>query len=198
MNMKNLKGTKTAENLLKAFAGESQAMNRYLMYADVAKKEGYVQISKIFTETAENEKQHARRFFRFLSADEEVNNTAIEINAGYPVFVGDTHSNLIAAAAGENEEWTELYPEFADVADEEGFKDVAAVFRIIASIEKHHEERYKTLAQNVKDESVFKKTNKVYWKCDKCGYIHEASEAVKVCPSCQHPQAYFEILTETY
>ncbi|MFP4697648.1 MAG: rubrerythrin [Eubacteriales bacterium] len=196
--MKTLKGTKTAENLLKAFAGESQARNRYTMYANVAKKEGYVQIHNIFLETAENEQQHAKTFFKFLSNDEEINGTAIDIEATYPVALGDTKFNLLAASEGENEEWSDLYPEFAKVAEEEGFKEIANVFRAIASVEKHHESRYKKLASNIENNSVFEKPNKVYWKCTKCGYIHEGTEAVKVCPSCSHPQSYFELNIEAY
>lgn len=197
--MNPLKGTKTAENLLKAFAGESQARNRYTFYASVADKEGYKQIKKIFLETAENEKEHAKRFYKLLlegfAGEMPV---GIEINAMYPVAQGCTEDNLLAAAAGENEEWTELYPEFADVATAEGFPEVAVAFKMIGSVEKHHEARYRKLAENVKNGMVFKKEAKVTWKCDNCGYIHEGESALDKCPACLHPQAYFEQHVETY
>jgi len=197
--MKSLKGTKTAENLLKAFAGESQARNRYTFYASVADKEGFKQIKNIFIETADNEKEHAKRFYKLLVAglDGELP-TAIEITAGFPVALGTTLENLKAAAAGENEEWSDLYPEFAKVADEEGFPEIAATFRMIAKVEKHHEERYKKLADNVANGLVFKKNEKVVWKCGNCGYIHEGTEAPDKCPACAHPQSYFELNTEPY
>jgi len=197
--MKSLKGTKTAENLLKAFAGESQARNRYTFYASVADKEGFKQIKNNFIETADNEKEHAKRFYKLLVAglDGELP-TAIEITAGFPVALGTTLENLKAAAAGENEEWSDLYPEFAKVADEEGFPEIAATFRMIAKVEKHHEERYKKLADNVANGLVFKKNEKVVWKCGNCGYIHEGTEAPDKCPACAHPQSYFELNTEPY
>ncbi|MBA1336306.1 MAG: Rubrerythrin [Firmicutes bacterium] len=194
--MKSLKGTKTAENLMKAFAGESQARNRYTYYASTAKKEGYVQISNIFMETAENEKEHAKRFFKFLN--ESLKGEMVEINASYPVSLGDTKSNLLAAANGENEEWSDLYPEFAKVADEEGFPEVAIVFRKIAEVEKHHEERYRKLLSNLENDSVFKKAVVTKWKCNNCGYIHEGESAPETCPACAHPQGYFEVLVEAY
>lgn len=195
--MSSLKGTKTAENLLKAFAGESQARNRYTFYASIAKKEGYVQISNIFLETAENERMHAKRFFEFLS--ESLNGEALEINgAAYPVALGDTKANLIAAAQGENEEWTDLYPTFSKVASEEGFPQIAAAFKLIAKVEKHHEARYKKLAENIDKGEVFKKPASTLWKCLKCGYIYEGEEPPKVCPACLHPQGYFEVLAENY
>lgn len=194
--MPSLKGTKTAENLMKAFAGESQARNRYTYYASVAKKEGYVQISNIFLETAENEKEHAKRFFKFLNND--LKGDSVEITASFPVSLGDTKDALKSAADGENEEWSQLYPAFADVADEEGFRAIAVVFRKIAEVEKHHEERYLELLKNVENGTVFKKDEVVRWKCANCGYIHEGSSAPEVCPACAHPQAYFEILTEKY
>ncbi|WP_058486658.1 rubrerythrin [Defluviitalea phaphyphila] len=196
--MKSLKGTETAKNLLKAFAGESQARNRYTYYASIARKEGYVQISNIFTETADNEKEHAKRFFKFLSADPELNKTALEITADYPIALGNTKENLLAAAAGENEEWDKLYPAFADVADKEGFTEIATVFRKIAEVEKRHETRYRKLAANMENGTVFKKDEVVLWKCNNCGYIHEGLEAPKVCPACAHPQAHFEVFVETY
>lgn len=195
--MSTLKGTKTCENLMKAFAGESQARNRYTFYASVAKKEGYVQIANIFTETAENEKEHAKRFFKFLAQD--LNGEAVVINdAGYPVALGDTKSNLIAAASGENEEWNELYPSFAKTAKEEGFQSVAAAFELIATVEKHHEERYRKLAENLENNTVFKKDKKELWICSNCGYIYEGESAPKMCPACLHPQSYFEVLVEKY
>lgn len=197
--MKNLKGTKTAENLLKSFAGESQARMRYTYYASVAKKEGYVQISNIFTETADNEKEHAKRFFKFLNEDPVLAGTPLEINAAYPAGgMSTTVENLKMAAAGENEEWTDLYPTFADIADEEGFVDVAAVYRKIADVEKRHEARYNKLAANIEAGSVFKKSESVLWKCHNCGYIHEGDTAPVSCPACAHPQAHFEVFVETY
>lgn len=194
--MKSLKGTRTAENLMKAFAGESQARNRYTYYSSVAKKEGYVQIANLFTETADNEKEHAKRFFKFLN--ESLNGEAVEINASYPVGLGDTRANLLSAAAGENEEWTELYPHFADVAEEEGFKEVAVAFRKIAEVERHHEARYRKLAANIDNGEVFKKEAPVQWKCNNCGYIHTGDAAPQVCPACVHPQGHFELFVETY
>lgn len=194
--MKSLKGTKTAENLLKAFAGESQARNRYTYYSSVAKKEGYVQISNLFTETADNEKEHAKRFFSFLA--ESLDGEIVEINASYPVALGDTKANLLAAAKGENEEWTDLYPHFADVANEEGFPTVAAVFKNIAAVEKHHEARYLKLYENIVNNTVFKKPAVVQWKCINCGHIHEGESAPQVCAACVHPQSYFEVFAEAY
>ncbi len=197
--MKNLKGTKTAENLLKSYAGESQARMRYTYYASVAKKEGYVQISNIFTETADNEKEHAKRFFKFLNEDTDLAGSALEITAGYPAGgMFSTVENLKMAAAGENEEWTELYPHFADVAAEEGFVDIAVVYRKIADVEKKHEARYNALAKNIEEGKVFKKDETVLWKCFNCGYIHEGPSAPVLCPACAHPQAYFEVFVETY
>ncbi|MBA5851870.1 rubrerythrin family protein [Clostridium sp. cel8] len=194
--MGSLKGTKTAENLMKAFAGESQARNRYTFYASVAKKEGYVQISNIFIETANNEKEHAKRFFKFVN--EDLCGEAVEINASYPVALGDTKTNLKAAAAGENEEWSTLYPEFAKVADEEGFSVIATVFRKIAEVEKHHEERYKALLKNVEENKVFTKDKVYKWKCTNCGYIYEGTSAPESCPACAHPQSYFELLSDNF
>lgn len=194
--MKSLKGTKTAENLLKSFAGESQARTRYTYYASTAKKEGYVQISNIFMETAENEKEHAKRFFKFLN--EDFKGEALEIQASYPVELGTTLENLKAAAAGENEEWTELYPEFAKVAEEEGFSEIAAVYRKIVEAEERHEIRYNKLAENIEKDQVFKRDEVVEWKCNNCGYIHRGKAAPEKCPACAHPQAHFEIFKETY
>ena len=189
---KSLKGTKTEHNLMAAFAGESQARNRYTYYASVAKKEGYEQISAIFIETADNEKEHAKRFFKFL----EGNN--VEINATYPSTFGNTMENLQAAATGEHEEWELLYPEFAKVAKEEGFPEVAVAFLKIAEVEKHHEERYLKLHENVKNGMVFKKGTEAEWKCRNCGYIHKGKETPELCPACVHPKAFFEVSIENY
>ena len=194
--MKDLKGSKTAENLMKAFAGESQARTRYTYYSSIAKKEGFVQISNIFAETAENEKEHAKRFYKFLVAC--LNEEMVSINAAYPVAMGDTKLNLLAAAAGENEEWSELYPQFADVADAEGYPEVAAVFRKISEVEKRHEARYRKLAANIEAGLVFKRPENHEWKCNNCGYIHTGPNAPDMCPACAHPQAHFEIFVETY
>jgi len=197
--MKGLKGTKTAENLLKAFAGESQARNRYTYYASVADKEGYKQIKNIFIETADNEKEHAKRFYKFLLEGFQSDLPgAIEINAAYPVAQGTTIDNLKAAASGENEEWTDLYPEFAKVAEEEGYPEIAEAFKMIASAEKRHEIRFNKLAANIENGKVFKKDEKVMWKCGNCGYVHEGTEAPEKCPACIHPQAFFELFVETY
>ena len=194
--MKSLKGTKTAENLMKSFAGESQARMRYDYYASQAKKEGYVQISNIFTETASNEKEHAKRFFKFLNA--ELCGEGVEIHAEYPVALGDTKLNLKAAAEGENEEHTILYPAFAHVAEEEGFKDIAFVFREIAEVEERHEIRFKKLLQNIENDQVFKKEEVVEWKCNNCGYVHTGKSAPNKCPACDHPIDHFEVFKETY
>lgn len=197
--MKSLKGTKTAENLLKAFAGESQARNRYTFYASVANKEGFIQIKNLFTETADNEKEHAKRFYKLLMEGLENEMPAmIEINASYPVAQGTTYENLIAAADGEHEEWGDLYPDFANIAEEEGFKEVAVAFRMIATVEKHHEARYRGLAEIIKTEHVFNKDEKTTWKCGNCGYIHEGTSAPNQCPACLHPQGYFEVNAENY
>ena len=195
--MKSLKGTKTAENLMKSFAGECQARTRYTYYASVAKKEGYVQISNIFMETAEQEKEHAKRFYKFLK--DEFAGEAIEITAGYPVALFEnTAKNLEAAAEGENEEWTQLYPEFARVAREEGFPGIAVAYERIIELENMHEKRYKKLLKNIEDGKVFKKDEVVLWKCGNCGYIFEGAEAPEVCPACLHPKAYFEVFSENY
>lgn len=194
--MAKLKGTRTAENLMKSFAGESQARTRYTYYASQAKKDGYVQISNIFMETAENEKEHAKRFFKFLN--EELCGEAIEITADYPVALGDTKLNLKAAAEGENEEHTKLYPEFADIAEEEGFPKIAFVFREIAEVEERHEIRFRKLLENIENGKVFKKDEVVEWKCNNCGYVHTGKSAPERCPACDHPQAHFEVFKETY
>jgi rubrerythrin len=188
-----LKGTKTEKNLLTAFAGESQARNRYTYFAGVAKKEGFEQISALFLETADNEREHAKRFFKFLEGGE------VEIVAAYPAgTIGTTADNLAASAGGELMEWGTIYPDFAKVADEEGFPKIADVFRKIASVEKHHEERYRTLLANVQGGTVFRKAAKVTWICRNCGYLHEGSEAPACCPACDHPQALYQILAEKY
>jgi len=196
--MKSLLDAKTAENLMKSFAGESQARSRYTFYAEVAEKEGFIQIRNIFNETAENEREHAKRFYNLLEQGlKEQLPITVQITADYPIAGGNTFENLKAAAAGENEEWSDLYPTFAQVALDEGFPEVAIAFKNIAKVEKKHEDRYKKLAANVENDKVFVKENVVYWKCIKCGYIEEGAEAPKVCPSCLFPQAYFEVFTET-
>ncbi|MEN8137706.1 MAG: rubrerythrin [Bacteroidota bacterium] len=191
--MESLKGTKTEQNLLKAFAGESQATMRYRYFAKQAKKEGLEQIAALFEETAVNETAHAKRFFRFLEGN------MVEITATYPAGkIGTTLENLKAAADGENEEWTELYPEFAKIAEEEGFKAVATAFKLIAEVEKAHEERYRTLYNNLEEGKVFEKGDNIVWKCRVCGYLHEGKKAPKVCPVCAHPQSHFEIQESNY
>lgn len=195
---KTLKGTKTAENLMKAFAGESQARNRYTYYASVAKKEGYLQISDLFLETAENEKEHAKLFMKQL-LKYGMNEQSVVINdAGYPVAYADTLKNLEYAADGEKEEWTILYKNFADIAIEEGFADIATVFKNIAKVEEKHEARYRKLHENVKNHTVFKKDGKVFWKCNNCGHIMELLEAPPKCPVCEHGREHFEIWVENY
>jgi rubrerythrin len=198
--MPNLAGTKTMTNLMKSFAGESQARNRYTYFASIARKDDYRQIEAFFTETAENEKEHAKLFYKFLAAGLEGSNVAIpiEITAAYPVAYGNTRENLIAAAAGEREEWTDLYQNFADTAAQEGFKEIAATYRKIAEVEKRHEARYLKLADNIANDRVFKKDEPVSWKCDNCGYIHEGKDAPEICPACKHPKAYFEVFCENY
>ncbi len=191
--MESLKGTKTEQNLLKAFAGESQARNRYDFFAKQAKKEGLEQIAAIFEETALNEQVHAKNFFKFLEGG------MVEITAMYPAGkVGTTLENLKAAAEGENEEWTSLYPEFADIAEEEGFREVATQFRMTARVEKAHEERYNKLYSNLESGKVFERDGKVIWKCRKCGYLHEGTKPPAKCPACQHPTGYFELKEENY
>ena len=191
--MKSLKGTKTEENLLKSFAGESQARMRYDYFSKQAKKEGLEQIAAIFSETALNEKEHAKRFFKFLEGG------VVEITASYPAGkIATTMENLKAAAEGENEEWTELYPEFAKIAEEEGFMEVAVAYRKIAEVEKAHEERYLKLYKNLDEGKVFEKDGKIVWKCRNCGYLHEGEKAPELCPACLHPKAYFEIKEVNY
>lgn len=186
--MATLKGTRTERNLLTAFAGESQARNRYTFFASQAKKEGYEQIAAIFLDTADNEKEHAKRLFRFLEGGE------VEITAGFPAgIIGDTLTNLKSAAAGENYEHTAMYPEFARIAEEEGFPQIAAVLRAIARAEQGHEERYRRLIANLEQGKVFRRDEPVVWRCRNCGYLHEGTEPPAVCPSCDHPKAYFEV-----
>lgn len=191
--MASIKGTETEKNLMKAFAGESQARNRYTYFASKAGKEGYVQIADIFTETANQEKEHAKRFFSFLEGD------MLEITACFPAgVVGTTLENLLAAAAGEHEEHVDLYPGFARVARAEGFAAVADLFEKVSVAEKQHEKRYRNLAANVQAGKVFRKDNKVTWRCRNCGYLHESESAPELCPACEHPQAHFELLGENY
>jgi rubrerythrin len=189
----SIKGTKTEKNLLKAFAGESQARNRYTYFAGAARKEGYVQIADIFAETADQEKEHAKRFFKFLEGG------MVEICASFPAgVIGTTHENLLAAAAGEHEEHSDLYPAFAKVAREEGFEEIAVVFEKVSVAEKQHEKRYRDLAANIAAGRVFKRSGKVTWRCRNCGYLHEGEEAPDLCPACVHPQAHFELLGENW
>jgi len=190
---KSVKGTQTEKNLLKAFAGESQARNRYTFFASVARKEGYEQVANIFVETAGNEKEHAEIFFRYLEGGD------LEIEAAYPAgIIGDTKANLKAAADGEKMEWSDIYAEFERTARKEGFPDVATSFKEIAEVEEFHERRYRKLAANVAAGEVFKKKTVVKWHCTNCGYIHEGPEAPKECPACKHAQAYYELLAENY
>ena len=190
---KSIKGTRTEQNLLKSFAGESQARSRYTFFASVAKKEGYEQIAGVFMETAEQEKEHAKRFFKFLEGG------MVEITASYPAgMIGTTAENLAAAAAGENEEWVDLYPAFADIADEEGFKEIAVAFRMIAKVEAEHERRYRQLLANVEANKVFEKDEAIMWQCRNCGFVFEGKKAPAKCPACAHPQAYFQILAKNY
>ena len=175
-----LKGSKTEKNLMEAFSGESQARNKYTYYASVAKKEGYEQIAGIFLETTENEKEHAKLHYKYLNG------------------IGDTLANLNDAAAGENYEWVDMYAKFAKEAEEEGFKEIAATFKMIGEVEKHHEERYRALIKNLEEGKVFKKDGVVVWKCRNCGHIHVGTEAPEICPTCKHPKAYFELQAENY
>jgi rubrerythrin len=191
--MASVKGTQTEKNLLASFAGESQARNRYTFFASAAKKEGFEQIAAIFTDTADNEKEHAKRFFKFLEGGD------LEITASFPAgMIGTTAENLKAAADGENLEWTTLYPDFAKTADEEGFAEIAKVFREIAVAETGHEKRYLSLLRNVEAGTVFKKSASAKWRCRNCGYISEGPEAPVECPACAHPQAHYELLAENY
>lgn len=190
---KSVKGTKTEKNLLASFAGESQARNRYTYFSSVAKKAGYEQIAAIFLDTADNEKEHAKRFFRFLEGGD------VEITASYPAgVIGDTLANLSAAADGEKLEWTKLYVDAEKIAREEGFDEIADQFKEIAEVEEQHEKRYRKFFKNIKENMVFKRDAVVKWRCRNCGYVHEGKEAPKQCPACSHPQAYYELLVENY
>ena len=193
MTTKSIKGTQTEKNLLTSFAGESQARMRYTYFASVAKKEGYEQISAIFAETADQEKEHAKRMFKWLEGG------CVEITASYPAgMIGTTLENLKAAAAGENEEWSLDYPRFADIADEEGFPAIAAMYRNIAVAEKAHEDRYNAMVKNIENGTVFKKDVETVWQCRNCGYVHVGTEAPEACPACAHPQAHFEVKKTNY
>jgi len=189
----SLKGTRTEQNLLKAFAGESQAKNRYEFFAKQARKDGFEHIAAIFLQTAKEEQSHAKQFFRFLEGG------MVEITASYPAGkIGTTAENLKAAAEGENEEWTDLYPSFAEIAIEEGFPKIASIFKLIATVEAEHEKRYMKLLQNVTEDKVFRKDGKVWWKCMVCGYTYESRKAMENCPACQHPKAYMKLKEEDY
>ena len=190
---KSIKGTKTEKNLLASFAGESQARNRYTYFASAAKKAGYEQIAAIFLETADNEKEHAKRFFKYLEGGE------LEIQASYPAgIIGSTAENLEASAGGEHLEWTKLYKEAEETARKEGFEEIATQFKEIAEVEEEHEKRYRKLLKNIKDSKVFKKDKAVKWHCRNCGYVHEGNEAPEKCPACLHPQSYYEVLCENF
>ena len=189
----SIKGTKTEQNLLKSFAGESQARNRYTFFASKAKKDGFQQIAAFFEETAAQEKEHAEVFFKLLEGG------MLEITASFPAgVIGSTAENLHAAAEGEHEEWDLLYPEFARVAEEEGFPNIAATFRLVATVEKRHEERYRKLLQNIENDEVFKRSGKVVWACRNCGYLYYGEKAPEECPCCHHPLAYFELVAENF
>ncbi len=191
--MASLEGTQTEKNVLTAFAGESQARNRYTYFASKARKEGYVQISEIFDETANHEKEHAKRFFKFLEGG------VTEITGTFPAgVIGSTLENLKAAAGGEKEEWSEIYPSFAKVAHDEGFDEIAGAFKAISVAEKQHEKRYRDLATNIEKDTVFKKEGPTTWRCRNCGYLHSGTSAPNECPACQHPQAHFEVLGENW
>ncbi|MEA5004855.1 MAG: rubrerythrin family protein [Rikenellaceae bacterium] len=190
---KSIKGTKTEQNLLKAFAGESQARSRYVYFASVAKKEGFEKIADVFQETAEQEKEHAKRFFKFLEGG------MVEITATYPAgIIGTTKENLAAAAAGENEEWSELYPEFAEIALNEGFPQISTAFKMIAKVEAEHEKRYRTLLARVEEDKFFERDEEIEWQCRNCGYVHKGKKALETCPACNHPKAYFEPKKNNY
>jgi rubrerythrin len=193
MNFMTIKGTKTEQNLLKSFAGESQARNRYTFFASKAKKEGFEQIAAIFEETAAQEKEHAKLFFKFLEGG------MLEITASYPAgIIGTTAENLLAAAEGEHEEWYLLYREFARIAEEEGFPKIATAFKLVSTVEKRHEERYRKLLQNIETAKVFKRSEKTVWACRNCGYLHNGENAPEVCPCCDHPKAFFELEVKNY
>jgi len=189
----SIKGTKTEQNLLKAFAGESQARNRYTFFASKAKKDGFEQIAAFFEETAAQEKEHAKLFFKYLEGG------MVEITATFPAgVIGSTADNLLVSADGEHEEWDLLYPEFASIAEEEGFPKIAETFKLVASVEKRHEERYRKLLQNIQNDEVFKRSDKTVWACRNCGFLHYGEKALDECPCCNHPQAYFELIANNY
>jgi len=189
----SIKGTKTEQNLLKAFAGESQARNRYNFFASKARKDGFEQIAAFFEETASQEKEHAKLFFKFLEGG------MVEITASYPAgIIGSTNENLLAAAEGEHEEWELLYPEFARIAEEEGFKKIAVAFRLVATVEKRHEARYRKLLQNIENDEVFKRSDQKAWVCRNCGYVHNGEKAPEMCPCCNHPLAFFELKVDNF
>lgn len=191
--MKSLKGTQTEKNILTAFSGESQARNRYTFFASQAKKEGYVQISKVFEETADQEKEHAKRLFKFLEGGD------VQITGTFPAgIIGTTEQNLISAAKGEDEEWQHMYPDYAKVAKAEGFNEIAEVMLNIAKAEKQHSKRYQGFLKNIQNGTVFKKDGKVFWRCLNCGFVYEGDSAPEKCPACAHPQAYFELLAENW
>lgn len=191
-----LRGSKTEKNLLKAFAGESQARNRYTYFSSIAKKEGFEQIAAIFKETADNEKEHAEIFFKHLESSA---GKLLEISANYPAGkIGTTKENLLSATKGEKAEWETIYPEFEKTSKEEGFYEIAKSFKEIAEVEKEHEKRYKKLLENVKNKNIFKKSSSVKWKCRNCGYVYNGTEAPQTCPACKHPQSYYEIFAENY
>ena len=192
----DFKSSRTRQNLMNSFAGESQARNRYTYFAGVAKKAGYEQIAAIFLDTAENEKEHAKVFYKHLA--KHMGEGAVTVNGTYPVVFSDTLKHLKEANAGENEEWMKLYPEAAKIADEEGFKDVAESFRQIAQAELEHEKRYLALKNNIETGSVFKKKSAARWRCRNCGRVIDAAEAPEICPTCDHPQAHFELMAENY
>jgi len=191
--MNTLKGTKTEKNLMSAFAGESQARNRYTFFASVAKKEGYEQIAGIFLETADNEKEHAKRFFKLLGKVGDV-----EITGSFPTGIGTTIENLESAAKGEHEEWYDLYERFSKEAAEEGFAEISVVFKKVSEVEQHHEMRYRKLLENIENNTVFKKPEVVQWKCRNCGYVFTGKDAPEKCPACAHPKSYFELLADNF
>lgn len=194
--MVELKESETEKNLLKAFAGESQARNRYTYFSSIAKKEGYEQIAAIFQETADNEKEHAKIFFKYL---EKSNGVLVEIKAKYPAGkIATTGENLLAAAEGEKLEWGTLYPNFKEVAEKEGYEEIARSFKEIAEVEKQHEKRYRKLLENIKNKTVFKRPQIIKWKCRNCGYVYEGEDAPGICPACKHPQSYYELFCENY
>ena len=193
VSIMSIKGTKTEQNLLKSFAGESQARNRYTFFASQARKDGFEQIAAFFEETAAQEKEHAKLFFKFLEGG------MVEITASYPAgVISSTAANLLASAEGEHEEWDLLYPEFASVAEEEGFTEIATAFKLVSTVEKRHEERYRKLLQNIENDDVFKRSDKMVWACRNCGFIHYGEKAPDTCPCCHHPQAYFELKADNY